>query len=261
MSTRYIHCKFCSKLLNDEEQYADHIQSKHPEMIIPGMVPRQFVYYLRTGKTHGSCVMCKRDTTWNPKTNKYNRFCPDPKCKEKYREEFKNRMISKYGKVTLCDDPEQQRKMLAARRISGKYQYSDHNPNHKIGYTGSYELDFLIFLDRVMDFPYEDIMSPSPHTYLYEYEGKQHFYIPDMFIPSLNLEIEIKDGGDNPNMHPEIQAVDKVKERLKDEVMGDKAIPFNYLKVVNKEYKKFFKYLEVAKNQVAMGVEKKIWMP
>ena len=246
MSSKVIHCKFCDKLMKDEEQYADHIENKHAEMIIPGMIPRQFVYYLRTGKTHGNCVMCKAETKWNPKTNKYHRFCDNPKCKEEYREMFKNRMIGKYGKVVLCNDPEMQRKMLAGRRISGKYQFSDHNPKHVIGYTGSYELDFLMFLDLTMDFPYEDIMSPSPHTFFYEYEGKKHFYIPDMFIPSLNLEIEIKDGGDNPNTHPKIQAVDKVKEQLKDAVMGDKAIPFNYLKIVNKEYMKFFKYLEIA---------------
>ena len=36
---------------------------------------------------------------------------------------------------------------------------------------------------------------------------------------------------------------------------------FNYLKIVNKENKKFFKYLEVAKEQVSMGIEKPIYMP
>ena len=46
MSSRPIHCKFCDKLMKDEEQYADHIETKHQEMIIPGMVPRQFVYFL-----------------------------------------------------------------------------------------------------------------------------------------------------------------------------------------------------------------------
>ena len=261
MSSRPIHCKFCDKLMKDEEQYADHIETKHQEMIIPGMVPRQFVYFLRTGKTHGNCVMCKGETKWNPKTNKYHRFCDNPKCKEEYRETFKNRMIGKYGKVVLCNDPEMQRKMLAARKISGKYQFSDHNPNHVIPYTGSYELDFLMFLDLIMDFPFEDIMSPSPHTFFYEYEGKKHFYIPDVFIPSLNLEIEIKDGGDNPNTHPKIMAVDKVKEQLKDAVMADKSVPFNYIKIVNKEYKKFFKYLEIAKEYDGKGIKKKIYMP
>ena len=34
-------------------------------------------------------------------TNKYNRFCGDPKCKEKYVEIMKGRMIAKYGKAFI----------------------------------------------------------------------------------------------------------------------------------------------------------------
>lgn len=258
-SNKFIKCKFCSKLLQDEEKYANHIELKHPDMIIPGMVPRQFVYYLRTGKTHGNCVMCKEPTKWNPNTNKYNRFCENPKCKEEYREQFKKRMLDKYGKITLCNDPEMQRKMLAARRISGEYRWST-DPRYKVQYTGTYELDFLIFLDRIMRYEPGDIMMPSPHTYFYIYEGKKHFYIPDCYIPSLNLEIEIKDGGSNPNNHPKIQQVDKVKERLKDEIFLSKDIPFNYLKIVNKDYMIFFRYLELAKKQELAGITKKIVM-
>ena len=83
-----------------------------------------------------------------------------------------------------------------------------------------------------------DIIAPSPHTYYYKYEGKEHFYIPDFFIPDLGLEIEIKDGGDNPNMHHKIQEVDKVKERYKDVAMKAQK-EFHFIKVVNKKYAKF----------------------
>ena len=118
MATKTIHCKFCQSIFKDEDQYANHIEKKHPEQIIPGMVPRQFVYYLKTGKTEGSCVVCKNPTKWNPSTNKYHRFCENPKCKEIYRKQFEDRMIGKYGKVCLLDDPDQQNKMLDARKIS-----------------------------------------------------------------------------------------------------------------------------------------------
>lgn len=255
---KVIHCKFCEKILKDNEQYANHIERKHPEQIIPGMVPSQFVYYLRTGKTHGSCIVCKNDTKWNPKTNKYHRFCENPKCRETYREEFKNRMIGKYGKVTLLNDPEQQKKMLAARKISGVYQWSDRNPKHAKTYTGSYERAYLEFLDLVMGFDPDDIFTPSPHTYYYVYDGKKHFYIPDVFIGSLALENEVKDGGDNPNNHPKIQAVDKEKERLKDEVMKSNGVPFNYLKITNMDHMRLLKYLEIAKKQDMEGITKKI---
>jgi hypothetical protein len=166
-------------------------------------------------------------------------------------------MIGKYGKVTLLNDPEQQRKMLANRKISGVYRWTD---GGETTYTGSYELSFLEFLDQIMNYNSSDIIAPSPHTYYYEYEGEKHFYIPDFFIPSLNLEIEIKDGGDNSNMHPKIQAVDKVKENLKDQVMKSNSKNFNYLKIVNKDNKRFFKYLEIAKKQFFEGIEKPIFM-
>lgn len=255
-----IHCKFCNRVLKDEASYAGHIESKHKDMIIPGMTPRQFVYYLRTGKTHGNCVICKSPTKWNDKTNKYHRFCENPECKEKYKEMFKNRMMDKYGKTCLLDDPEQQKKMLAARKISGIYQWSDRNPNHRFTYTGTYELEFLAFLDLVMDFPPNDIFSPSPHVYYYEYEGKRHFYIPDFFIDGIGkgVEVEIKDGGDNPNTHPKIQEVDKAKEKLKDATVSSRSIPFDYVKIANKENIKFLRYLEKAKERDKEGSTKKI---
>ena len=242
---RRIYCKFCDFFCYEPDDFVSHLEKHHDEMIPEDMTPWQFSYYLRTNKTHGSCIVCKKDTSWNEKTHKYNRFCGNPACKEKYKELFKKRMIGKYGKTTLLNDPEHQKKMLANRKISGTYLWRDHV--HKTNYTGSYEKDFLIFLDQIMNFDPEDVMAPSPHTYYYMYEGKKHFYIPDFFIPSLGLEIEIKDGGDNPNMHHKIQDVDKVKEKLKDEVMMKNH--YDYIKIVNKDNKKFFEYLDKAKDK------------
>lgn len=253
-------CKFCDMYFDEPDKFVKHIESTHSDTIPKDMSPYQFYYFLQTGKKEGKCVICKRPTGWNEKTNKYKRFCDNPKCKETYVNIFKNRMIGKYGKITLLNDPEQQKKMLANRKISGVYKWSDHI--HTSNYTGSYELDFLEFLDNIMDFDAEDVISPSPHTYYYTYENQQHFYIPDFFIPSLNLEIEIKDGGDNANMHPKIQAVDKVKEALKDKVMQSNNSSFNYVKIVNKEYKKFFNFLEEIKaNTLAGNPDKPIFMP
>ena len=252
-----IKCKFCDKRFSKIDSFISHLEVSHADMIPEDMSPYQFYYYLKTGKTNGSCVICKKPTTWNPVTCKYNRFCTNPKCKETYINEFRTRMMGKYGKTTLLNDPEQQRKMLANRKISGTYKF---HTGESLPYTGSYEKDFLQFLDEVMDYNGSDIMSPSPHTYYYIYEGDKHFYIPDFYIPSLNLEIEIKDGGDNPNMHPKIQAVDKEKERLKDEVMRDNADKHNYLKITNKDYKKFLYYLLTAKEKFFNNDNKPIFM-
>ena len=253
---RRIYCKFCDYFCYTPEDFVAHLEKHHSEMIPEDMTPWQFSYYLRTGKTKGRCIVCKGDTTWNESTHKYNRFCGRQKCYDQYREIFKKRMIGKYGKTTLLNDPDQQRKMLANRRISGEYVWRD--KIHKTSYTGSYEKCFLEFLDQVMDFDPTDIMAPSPHTYYYEYEGEKHFYIPDFFIPSLNLEIEIKDGGDNPNNHQKIQAIDKVKEKLKDQVMIKNE--FSYIKIVNKHNERFLDYLFKVKEQAFNDKEEKIYM-
>lgn len=252
-----VKCKFCDVYITGIDQYASHIEADHADIIPNDMGGYQFLYYLQTGKTSGKCIICGKSTTWNDATHKYARFCDNPECKEKYRQVFSKRMIGKYGKVNLLDEPEQQRKMLAGRRISGKYTWSDHV--HEVSYVGSYERSFLEFLDVVMNYDANDIMSPSPHTYWYVYEGDKHFYIPDLFIPSLNLEIEIKDGGDNPNMHHKIQEVDKVKERLKDDVMKNNG-SFNYLKLVNKDNRKFFDMLDKLKENYVLGNNKPVIM-
>ena len=238
-------CKICNKQYIDLTSLLNHIESKHKEMIPQDMNVNQYYYYMKTGKTHGNCVMCKQPTEWNKNTNKYNRFCKNPSCKEKYREIFKKRMIGKYGKTHLLNDPEKQREMLAHRKISGEYKWSD---GTKTTYTGTYDLDFLTLLDDFFEWDPNDISMPSPHNYSYMYEGVEKFYFPDVFIHSLDLEIEIKDGGNNPNTHPKIQAVDKVKEKLKDEVMTSQK-SFNYIKIYNKNYINFFNFLKEYKNQ------------
>ena len=244
---RRVYCKFCNKFYYDVADLVAHTEKEHLTLIPEDMDAWQFCYFVRTGKSSGSCVVCKKPTTWNDKTHKYNRFCNDPKCKQKYIETFQKRMIGKYGKTNLLNDPEQQRLMLSKRKISGEYIWRDHVT--KSVYVGSYERSFLEFLDLTMHFDPKDIISPSPHTYYYIYEGEKHFYIPDFFIPSLNLEVEIKDGGTNPNMMQKIVEVDKVKEKLKDEVMSSNRSTFNYIKIVDKQNEKLLRFLEIAKER------------
>jgi len=215
-----------------------HMETTHKDEL-KDMSPAQAYFNFRYKKTHGSCVMCHKETKWNEATERYERFCSE-KCKESYREMFKERMMKKYGKTHLLDDPNQQEKMLANRKISGEYTWSDGKSKSK--YTGSYEKEFLEFLDIVMNMTPTDVFSPAPQIFYYKYENKDHFYIPDFYIASLNLIIQIKDGGQNSNNHPKIQQVDKVKEKLKDDVMK-KQKEYNYVKVVDKDYSIFLNYL------------------
>ena len=249
-------CQICGKKYTELSSLYNHIESIHKEMIPKDMSVQQYYYYMKTGKTNGNCVMCKHPTTWNEKTNKYNRFCSNPKCKEEYAKIMKSRMIAKYGKAHLLNDPNKQREMLANRSISGVYEWRDGKT--ETTYTGSYELDFLKTMDDFFEWDPSDIMMPSPHTYTYKYEGEDKFYIPDVFIPSLNLEIEIKDGGDNPNNHHKIQAVDKEKEKLKDEVLMTQK-NFHYVKLTNKNFTNFFDFMkEYKKGFEKFGDENKI---
>ena len=227
MGTKRITCKFCGEYMKSYDSYVSHIESSHSESIPQDMTTWRFVYYLKTGKTHGSCIICKKDTEWNEKTHKYHRFCNNPKCKEKYVETFRNRMIGKYGKVNLLNDPEQQKKMLANRKISGVYTWRDHV--HETPYTGTYELSFLKFLDETLEFNPEDVIGPSPHTYYYIYEGKKHFYIPDFFIP-------------------------------KDEVMKSNSNSFNYIKIIEKNNFRFIEFLDEAKKRFLNGDKRPIVM-
>ena len=236
-------CPICNKPYKTLTGWVSHMDQEHPEHRPHGFSDTRYFYYALTGKVEGKCVTCGKPTEWNEETQKYNRFCNNPACKAKYKEVFNQRMIKKYGKVSLCDDPEQQRKMLKARRISGQYQFKD---GGKVDYVGSYEKDFLKMMDMFMRFKSSDIMAPSPHTYSYQYEGETHFYIPDFFIPNLNLEIEIKD---ETTTHPKFLAVDKVKEKLKDEVM-DSIKAISYIKITDKKYDKFFELLYTLKNGI-----------
>jgi len=217
-----------------------HLDNVHSENL-NNLSPSQYYFNLKYKKDHGSCVICKKPTDWNEQAERYERFCKNPKCKVIYRDQFKKRMIDTYGKVHLLDDIQQQELMLANRKISGSYDWKHLKGSTR--YVGQYEREFLEFLDLFMGWDPNDIMSPSPHVFGYSTEdGKSHLYIPDFYIPSLNLIIEIKDGGDNPNMHHKIQEVDKVKEKLKEASVKQNGI-FNYVKVTNKDHESFVFYL------------------
>jgi len=190
--------------------------------------------------------MCGKETKWNEVTERYERICGDD-CTERYKEQFKDRMIGKYGKVHLLDDPDQQKKMLANRKISGIYRWTD--KKNTTQFVGSYELDFLKFLDLFLGHNPKDVISPAPQTFYYtDTDGTERFYIADFYIPSISCLVEIKDGGDNPNTHPNRQTIDAGKEKLKDEMMSSQK-DYNYVKVINKNYAPFLNFLIDVKNE------------
>lgn len=243
-------CKLCGRVFVGKSKLIDHIGNVHKDTIPEGWTASRYENFLRTGKTEGHCICCGEPTGWNESTWKYHRLCKNPKCRESLAKNAKKNMIGKYGKEHLLNDPEMQRKMVYAKSTSKTYYFEDPD-DPSIRYPAksdsSYGMDFFEMADVFLNFDGRDIIAPSPHVYYYMYEGKQHFYIPDAYIVSINAELEFKDGGSNPNKHPKIQAVDKEKERLKDEVMASIADQVNYVKIVNKNYSGFFALLSQMK--------------
>lgn len=242
-------CKLCGRTFTDKKSLIKHIDRTHKSQIPENWTASRYENYLRTSKTHGNCIVCKSETDWNEATEKYCRLCRNPACRTKLREQAELNLMKSKG-IThsqMLSDPEFQRKMVYSKKNSGIYRFGEPETNNDVRYDSSYGKDFLEMLDLFMNFSSCDILGPSPNTYIYVYKGKQHFYIPDFYIPSLHLEIEIKDGGDNPNKHPKIQSVDKVKEALKDEAMSKANV--NYVKISNKDYTIFFKMLFMLKER------------
>lgn len=230
-------CPDCGRKFKKLNGWIRHVQEEHPNLIPENMTPTQYFYYLQTGKKEGKCVVCGKPTQWIEQSGKYTRLCGSQDCKDKLREKYSKNMIAKKGTDNLFADPEFQKKCLSNRKISGKVTWWD---GGTFDYVGSYEKDWqLNVLSGFLQWPSCDWVIPSPHTYIYEYEGKQHFYIPDAYNVSMDTEFERKD---DDNMHPKIQKVDRVKDQLKEKAV--RASGRGYCKIAGKNnYAEFFNYL------------------
>lgn len=224
-----------------------HVATIHKDKIPYGVSPKQYCFNRRNNKEFQLCVICKKNhTKWNEDTGHYDRFCSTT-CRQKAGQLAEENLKRKTGKgrKERMESDETQRDMLKQRSISGSYTFRDKKTT--LDYVGSYELDFLRFYDEDMNGDPLDIIE-CPFTFNYIYDDELHFYIPDFYIPTLNLIIEIKDGGNNPNTHPKILAVDKVKEQLKDKAVIDSK-KFNFCKIYNKEYDNFLNVVSILKDR------------
>lgn len=223
-------CPYCQKRM-EREDLVVHIGEVHDDLLPEGFTPLRYVfnYVNRKPETyHGVCTECKGPTEWDENKGRYNRQCNNPKCKESFLKNFEKNMVNKLGVSRISATAAGQEKMLANRKISGKYKFQ--NGVEKT-YTGSYELKALQFMDEVMRISPDDIMCPGP-VLEYIYEGKKHIYITDFYYIPYNLVIEVKDGGNRPNTRemPEYRAKQVAKERYIIE-----NTEYNYLRLVNND--------------------------
>lgn len=244
MAKRY-KCPYCDKR-DERKKLITHIDKRHEEMLPEGYDGTRIMYdkinHIVDG--HGNCRVCRKPTPWNPKTQRYDTLCDNPKCKEAMREEYKKNMLRVKGTYNILNDPEQQKKMLANRSISGKYKFKD---DGVFTYTGSYEKKFLEFMDEVMEVKSKDIMMPGP-TLEYMYNGEKHFYITDCLYIPFNAIIEIKDGGDNPN-NKQAMISSREKTIQKEKLITDRG-EYNYIRLTNNDFAQLIEFFMEIKEKI-----------
>ena len=221
-------CKYCD-YRGTRDQLVNHTDSKHKEHVTEEYPASRIVYNYLNGVENGKCIICGKPTKWNDKTWKYYRHCGSRECVEKIKETYRKNAVAKDGKYNYANDPEHLKKMLAGRKISGVYTCSD---GSKKTYTGSYERKTIEFMDKVLQVDPKDVLMPGP-IFDYEYNGETHQWITDIYYLPYNLVIEVKDGGDNPNMR-------EMKEYREKQLAKEKAIiasgTYNYLRLTNNNF-------------------------
>lgn len=229
-------CPFCSNVYNDKHKFCTHVINKHNDQVPEDLEPLEWAYSLMVHKPVGRlCTQChKRNVHFNTDTLKYERLCDSAKCKEDYTKMMKSRMMNKYGKEHLLNDADMQRKMLYNHADAKDYKWDD---EHIFRVIGTYEVDFLDHL-KSLDWSPADIITPSPNNYWYKWEdGSTHLYIPDFFIPSLALEVEIKQGGFNDSFMVHNRDIEHRKDlRMKKEASKS---GIHYIKILDKNYEEF----------------------
>ena len=245
-------CPYCNKKLI-RDKLVKHIEKEHDYELPLDYTAYRLVYDIVNNKQgHGSCQICGKDTQWNEKRQKYNRLCGDPKCYEEVKRIHHERMLRVYNKVHLLDDPKQQEKMLAHRKIAGEYKWSD---GTKFTYMGSFEKNLLEFMDKTLEFKSTEIIAPGP-TLEYVFQGKTHHWITDFLIIPYNLIIEVKDGGDNPNKRE--MPIYRAKQIEKEKMITNQGT-YNYLRLTNNNFAQLLGVLAELKMNVVDEVEDKIY--
>ena len=244
MSDKFYKCPYCDAKFT-RSTIGNHIELNHEELVPKGMTANQvgFNTVNRKIETHGCCVVCKRPTRWNEKNCKYDRLCGRPECREALREKYKKNMLKVHGKYNLLNDPDRQEKMLANRRISDTYRFTD---GGRHVYTGTYERKALEFLDKVMGFHSREILSPGP-VLEYEYKGQKLKWITDIVLIPFNLIIEVKDGGSNPNNRE--MPIYREKQVAK-ETMITNLGKYNYLRLTNNNFEQLLDIIAELKMQM-----------
>lgn len=238
-------CPYCEKRL-ERGELIDHIDKQHSDMIPENYSSTRVVFNLINKKTQGRCVICGKETDWNEDKARYERICNRPQCKKAYIDQTADRLYKKHGKTKqdFLNDPKFQEKMLQNRSISGKYKFRD---GGILPYVGSYEKNFLQFMDQFFHVKSSDLIAPGP-VIDYKFNGKTHQWITDFYYEPYNLVFDIKDGGSNPNTREmnEYRAKQIAKEKA---IKGMKQ--YNYIRLTDNQFDQMIELmLELKENLI-----------
>lgn len=245
---RYYSCPYCNKKFTKENLPA-HLEKNHIDELPEEFTPLRMTFHIVNNKPvtyRRPCRICKQGTDWDENKGRYNFLCNKKSCHDAWVEQMKKIMGDKMGINRQTSTPEGLEKMLANRKISGKYKFQD--GSEKV-YTGSYEKKALEFLDKVMNIKSEDLMCPGPilkYSFLSPNAPKEkpaddktdyneyHIYIPDMYYIPYNLLIEVKDGGNRPNKNESLAATRK-RQIAKEKFIIENT-DYNYLRLTDNDF-------------------------
>lgn len=225
-------CPYCEKRY-EREDLVRHIEKKHIDDLPEGFSPLRMVFHVANKRDisyRRPCRVCGKPTPWDENKGRYDQLCGSKSCHDKYVELMHKNMHYRVGVNRPTASPEGLEKMLANRRISGRYKFQD--GTEKV-YTGSYEKKALEFMDKVMNCKSEDIQCPGP-VFQYELDGQYHTYISDLYYEPYHLIIEVKDGGDHPNQNKSY-AETRRKQMAKEEYIIKKT-DYNYLRLTDNDF-------------------------
>ena len=249
-------CEECNKTFKKFDGLSKHIGLNHNK--------KQYYDKYLKDKNEGICPICGKETTYLNRWDRgYKKTC-SKKCEQLSRmyeiKETKEKLygnknynnskkrnktnIKKYGNKCPMQNKKIHKKILSnnlkkygveypfqsdkiqqkvINKFSHYYRFKDTN----IYYQTSYEKDFL---EKYFN-KYNDIERGK--SIIYSYKNKKTYYLPDFYIPSLNLIVEIKNS--------------YLAKRDKTQILAKKKATisngFNYIIIIDKKYNKFEKLI------------------
>lgn len=231
-------CPYCELRL-PRRTLADHIEESHKDMIPEGFSANRVAFNTINKKTMGYCTICRGEAPWNEELCRYERLCGKPEC-IKASAKLAEQRTHRHRDMKNTDAAIN---MVYNKKMSSSYKFPD---GGSIPYVGSYEKEFLKFMDEIMHFKSSDF-SDVP-TIEYTFQGKKHRWYPDFYLITYNLVIEIKDGGNNPNKAIPTEAREK---QLAKEKALKKNTNYNYIRLSNKNHAQFLEVLMDIKSSLS----------